>query len=173
MIARAIKHKGVMEFIAASQALREKYPEVTFQLVGAPDEGNRFSLSEEFLKNKSTLHYLGHQENIRHILSQSDIFVLPSYSEGIPRTTLEAMSMGLPVVTTDVVGCRETVENGVNGFLVPVRDAMALADAIEKLILDDNLRKYMGDAGRNKVVRGFDITTIVEKHLEVYGIKRV
>jgi N,N'-diacetylbacillosaminyl-diphospho-undecaprenol alpha-1,3-N-acetylgalactosaminyltransferase len=173
MIARAIKHKGVVEFIEAANQLSQKFPDVTFQFVGSPDDGNRFSLSETFMKTQCSLHYLGHQDNIRHILSQSDIFVLPSYREGLPRTSMEAASMGLPIVTTDVVGCRETVEDGINGFLIPPQNAIVLAQAIEKLIINPSLRKQMGHAGREKAVREFDIGTIVDKHLEVYGLKSV
>ncbi|MCX6073154.1 MAG: glycosyltransferase family 4 protein [Campylobacterales bacterium] len=173
MIARALKHKGVHEFIKAAKILGQKYPDVSFQYVGSPDEGNRFSVSEEFMKDQSSIHYLGQQENIRHILSQSDIFVLPSYKEGLPRTSMEAASMGLPIVTTDVVGCRETVDDGVNGFLIPPQNVHALADAIEKLIIDAPLRQKMGKAGREKAVREFDIGTIVDKHLEVYGLNNV
>jgi len=170
MIARALKHKGLFEFIHAAQLLAKTYPEVSFQLVGSPDAGNRFSVTESFLFHQGSLHYLGHQDNIRHILSQSTIFVLPSYREGLPRTTLEAMSMELPVVTTDVVGCRETVEEGVNGFIVPSHDGVALAQAIEKLLLNSALREKMGKAGREKAIKEFDIGTIVEHHLHVYGI---
>ncbi len=170
MIARALKHKGVHEFVNAAALLGQKYPEVSFQYVGSPDEGNRFSVSEEFMKMQSSIHYMGHQENIRHILSQSDIFVLPSYREGLPRTSMEAASMGLPIVTTDVIGCRETVDDGVNGFLIPPQNVHALADAIEKLIINPSLRQKMGNAGREKAVREFDIGTIVERHLDVYGI---
>jgi N,N'-diacetylbacillosaminyl-diphospho-undecaprenol alpha-1,3-N-acetylgalactosaminyltransferase len=173
MVARALKHKGVHEFIKAATLLGQKYPDVSFQYVGAPDEGNRFSVSEEFMKDQSSIHYLGQQENIRHILSQSDIFVLPSYREGLPRTSMEAASMGLPIVTTDAVGCRETVDNGVNGFLIPPQNVQALADAIEKLIINPSLRQKMGNAGREKAIREFDIGTIVEKHLEVYGLNNV
>lgn len=173
MVARAIKHKGVYEFIHAAQILGQRYPDVTFQFVGAPDKGNRFSVPEKVMRTQPHLHYLGHQNNIRHILSQSDIFVLPSYREGLPRTSLEAMSMGLPIVTTDVIGCRETVEEGVNGLVVAPKDTHALAEAIEKLILDPSLRQRMGEAGRHKAINEFDIGTIVTKHLEVYGLKRV
>ena len=125
------------------------------------------------MRAQASIHYLGHQDNIRHILSQSDIFVLPSYREGLPRTTMEAMSMGLPIITTDVVGCRETVENGVNGFIVPPKDSLALAEAIGQLLKDANLRQTMGKESRLKAVRAFDIATIVDKHLEVYGLQRV
>lgn len=173
MIARAIKHKGVVEFIEAANQLSQKFPDVTFQFVGSPDNGNRFSLSETFMQNQSSLHYLGHQDNIRHILSQSDIFVLPSYREGLPRTSMEAASMGLPIVTTDVVGCRETVEDGINGFIVPPQEFKTLALSIEKLLRDPQLRLRMGEASRIKAVSEFDIDTIVSKHFEVYGLKRV
>ena len=81
--------------------------------------------------------------------------------------------MGLPIVTTDVTGCRETVEEGINGLLVPPRDVIALSCAIEKLIIDSMLREEMGRAGREKAIREFDISTIISKHLEVYGLKRV
>lgn len=173
MIARAIKHKGVMEYIEAAKILGEKYPNVSFQFVGAPDPGNRFSLDEAFMRAQPHLHYLAHQDNIRHILSQSDIFVLPSYREGLPRTNLEAMSMGLPVVTTDTIGCRETVEDGINGFVVPLFDVSSLATAIEKLLEDSDLCQKMGCEGRKKAIDEFEISKIIDKHLEIYGLKRV
>lgn len=173
MIGRALKHKGVQEFIDAAAILGKKYPEVSFQFVGSPDEGNRFSVTENFMRAQPSIHYLGQQNNIRHILSQSTVFVLPSYREGLPRTSMEAASMGLPIVTTDVVGCRETVDEGITGFLVPPKNSQALADAIEKLILHPPLRKKMGEAGREKAIREFDIGMIVDKHLEVYGLSNV
>ena len=173
MIARALKHKGTLEFIEAASILTPKYPDVSFQFVGSPDEGNASSMSEAFMRAQTSIHYLGHQNNIRHILSQSNIFVLPSFREGLPRTTMEAMSMGLPIITTDVVGCRETVEDGVNGFMIPPKNALALAEAIEKLLQDEKLRREMGGKSRIKALQEFDIATIVDKHLEVYGLLRV
>ncbi|MDO9206925.1 MAG: glycosyltransferase family 4 protein, partial [Sulfuricurvum sp.] len=173
MIGRALKHKGIQEFIDAAAILGETYPDVSFQFVGSPDEGNRFSVTENFMRAQPSIHYLGQQNNIRHILSQSTVFVLPSYREGLPRTSMEAASMGLPIVTTDVVGCRETVDEGINGFLVPPQNAQALADAIEKLILNPSLREKMGKSGREKAIREFDIGTIIAKHLEVYGLRNV
>jgi N,N'-diacetylbacillosaminyl-diphospho-undecaprenol alpha-1,3-N-acetylgalactosaminyltransferase len=86
---------------------------------------------------------------------------------------MEAASMGLPIVTTDVVGCRETVDEGINGFLVPPKNAQALAEKIEKLIQNPLLREKMGKAGREKAIREFDIGTIIAKHLEVYGLRNV
>ncbi|MCX6060735.1 MAG: glycosyltransferase family 4 protein [Campylobacterales bacterium] len=173
MVARALKHKGMQEFIDAATLLGQKYPTVSFQFVGSPDEGNQFSVTEEFMRSQTSINYLGQQNNIHHILSQSDIFVLPSYREGLPRTSMEAASMSLPIVTTDVVGCRETVDQGISGFLVPPQNAQALAEAIEILIVNPLLREKMGKAGREKALREFDISTIIEKHFEVYGLRYV
>ncbi|MDP3588875.1 MAG: glycosyltransferase family 4 protein [Sulfuricurvum sp.] len=173
MIARALKHKGVIEFIDAATILGKKYPEISFQYVGSPDEGNRFSITEEFMKAQSSINYLGQQNNIRHILSQSTVFVLPSYREGLPRTSMEAASMGLPIVTADVVGCRETIDQGITGFLIPPQNAQVLAETIEILIINPLLREKMGKAGREKAIREFDIRAIIEKHFEVYGLKYV
>jgi N,N'-diacetylbacillosaminyl-diphospho-undecaprenol alpha-1,3-N-acetylgalactosaminyltransferase len=86
---------------------------------------------------------------------------------------MEALSMGVPIVTTDVVGCRETVDEGINGFLVPPYNVLALSEAIKKLIENPDLRSRMGHAGREKALKGFDISTIVDKHLEVYGLQHV
>jgi len=173
MIARALKHKGVKEYIEAATILTKKYPEISFQYVGSPDEGNRFSVTEEFMRAQPSINYLGQQNNIRHILSQSDIFVLPSYREGLPRTSMEAASMGLPIVTTDVVGCRDTVDQGITGFMIPPQNTQALAEAIERLILNPLLREEMGKTGREKAIREFDISTIIEKHFEAYGLRYV
>lgn len=173
MIARTLKHKGVLEYLAAADLLSPRYPHVEFRYIGSPDPGNRFSVTEKFMQKQKNITYLGHRDDIREQLSQSDIFVLPSYREGLPRTSMEAMSMGLPIVTTDVIGCRETVEDGINGFMVPPKDMYALAEAIEKLIVNPSLRQQMGEAGRQKAIHEFDIGTIITKHLEVYGLTRV
>lgn len=173
MIARALKHKGVLEYIAAADLLAPRYPQTEFRYIGSPDPGNRYSVSEAFMRDQTNITYLGHRDDVKEQLSQSDIFVLPSFREGLPRTSMEALSMGIPIVTTDTVGCRETVENGLNGFVVPPKDPLALAQAIEKLILDRPLREKMGKAGREKALREFDIDAIVAKHLEIYGLKRV
>lgn len=173
MIARALKHKGVLEYIAAADLLAPRYPKTEFRYIGSPDPGNRYSVSEAFMRGQTNITYLGHRDDVKEQLSQSDIFVLPSYREGLPRTSMEALSMGIPIVTTDTVGCRETVENGLNGFVVPPKDPKTLAQAIEKLILDRPLREKMGEAGREKALHEFDIDAIVTKHLEIYGLKRV
>lgn len=99
------------------------------------------------------------------------MYVLPSYREGVPRTLLEAASMAKPIVTTDTVGCREVVEDGVNGFLVPVRDSATLAARIGELLDEEALRQRMGAAGRAKAVREFDVRHVVRQYLELYGVE--
>lgn len=172
MIARAVKHKGVHEYIQAASLLKLRFPEVVFEFVGAPDGGNIFSVTEEFMRSCEAISYRGHQSDIKAVLAKTAIFVLPSYREGLPRTTLEAMSMALPVVTTDAVGCRQTVDEGENGFVVPAGDAQALALAIEKLLLSPELRAVMGQKGREKAVKLFDVGAIVKEHLKVYALTR-
>jgi N,N'-diacetylbacillosaminyl-diphospho-undecaprenol alpha-1,3-N-acetylgalactosaminyltransferase len=173
MVARALIHKGTLEYIAAADRLKPLYPNIEFRYIGAPDPGNSSSLSETFMQEQRNITYMGHRDDVHDQLAKSDIFILPSYREGLPRTSMEALSMGLPIVTTDVVGCRETIDEGVNGFLVPSKNAIALADAIESLILNSDLRRTMGEKSRIKALKEFDVATIVAKHLEVYGLKRV
>jgi N,N'-diacetylbacillosaminyl-diphospho-undecaprenol alpha-1,3-N-acetylgalactosaminyltransferase len=170
MVARAIKHKGALEFIEAAKILTAKYPNVKFIYIGAPDSGNPSSLSEEFMQNEQSIVYLGERDDVKRQLSTADIFVLPSYREGLPRTVLEAMSLGIAVVATNAPGCKDSVTDGKNGLLVPIKDSIALANAIEKLILDKNLRDTMGENGRKMAVEQFDIKPIVAKHLELYNI---
>jgi glycosyltransferase involved in cell wall biosynthesis len=112
---------------------------------------------------------LGHVKDMAALLPEVDVMVLPShYGEGVPRSLIEAAACGLPCVTTDAPGCREIVEDGVNGYLVPVRDAKALADSIRRLYVDADLRHSMGQAGREKVLREFDEKIVFEKTLAVY-----
>lgn len=170
MVARAIKHKGTIEFIEAAKILKPKYPNVKFIYIGAPDSGNPSSLSEEFMKSQSEIEYLGERHDVKELLQSADIFVLPSYREGLPRTVLEAMSLAKPVVATDVAGCKDSVIDNKTGYLVPAKDATALSGAVEKLILDKNLREQFGKNGRDLAVQRFDIKPIVNEHLKLYGV---
>jgi len=165
MIARAIWHKGIREFYEAAKRSRD--PDTVFILVGDTDEGNHFSATKEFLQNSDVL-WLGFREDIKELISICDIFVLPSYREGVPRTLLEAASMAKPIVTTDAVGCKEVVEDGKNGFLVPVKDVEKLSKSIEKLLKDEDLRKKMGKYSREKAIKEFDIKKIVKEYMDVY-----
>jgi len=166
MVARAIWHKGVREFYGASKHFDSK--KVKFILVGDIDTGNHSSASEEFLLSSDVL-WLGHRDDIKELTALSDIYVLPSYREGVPRTLLEAASMAKPIVTTSTVGCREVVEDGVNGFLVPVKDVDELVKKIKLLVENPILRESMGKEGRKKAVQEFDIKKVVRQYLKLYG----
>lgn len=166
MVARAIWHKGIREFYEASDRL-SAIENVRFVLVGDVDRGNPSAADEDFLKSGSVL-WLGHRDDVLELTAMCDIYALPSYREGVPRTLLEAASMSKPIVTTDTVGCREVVEDGKNGFLVPVKDADALAEKIGYLSLHTKERKIMGEHGRIMAIKEFDIKYVVKQYMTLY-----
>lgn len=171
LIGRLLLHKGIKEVDEAACLLTKKYSNLLFLIVGGMDKGNPSSVTESFIQescNNPSIRFLGERDDIKEILMHTNIYTLPSYREGTPRTVLEAMAMGKPIVTSDAPGCRQTVENGVNGFLVPVGNSHALASALEKLILDKNLREKMGRVSRIKVVREFSDEVVVKKILSLY-----
>jgi len=144
MVARMIWPKGIKEFIEASEILKVKYQHVKFVLVAPLETGSPLSVPESYLKEKQKTDnflWLGFRKDVREIYALSDLAVLPSYYKegGYPRALLEPMAMGKPVITTDTPDCRGPVEEGKNGYLVPVKDSKSLADAIEKLIMVDEL----------------------------------
>ena len=165
MVARAIWHKGIKEYYEAAQILQDE--DIEFVLIGDTDEGNISCASKEFL-NSSNVKWLGYKDDVKEYIQQCDIFVLPSYREGVPRTLLEASSMAKPIVTTDTVGCKEVVEDGYNGFLVPVKDVKILSKRILQLSKDRALRDTMGKNGRIKTLKEFDIEIVVQRYIEVY-----
>lgn len=165
MVARAIWHKGIKEFYEAASLLKDL--NLTFTLIGDTDEHNPSCANKEFLQI-GNVKWLGHRDDIKEQIDMCDIFVLPSYREGVPRTLLEAASMGKPIVTTNAVGCREVVDDGVNGFLVPVKDGNALAEKIKILVEDENMRNKFGKASRKKAVEEFDVKVVVEQYLRLY-----
>ena len=168
MIARAIWHKGIKEYYEAASLLKDL--DVTFTLVGDTDEHNPSCANKEFLQN-GNVKWLGHRDDIKEQIDKCDIFVLPSfYGEGVPRTLLEAASMGKPIVTTDNVGCREVVDNGVNGFLVPVKNSQVLAEKIKILVENETMRSEFGKASRKKAVEEFDVKFVVEQYLRLYNV---
>lgn len=171
MIARLLRHKGVYEFVEAARLLKLNYKDVKFQLLGGRDERNPSVVSKkdlEIWKKEGVVEWLGEAEDIRPLLADADVVVLPSYREGTPRSLLEAAAMGKPLVASDVVGCREVVEDGMNGFLVPPKDGVSLAVAMEKMIQNPRLCFQMGMAGREKIVREFDEVKVVEKIINFY-----
>lgn len=170
MVGRAIWHKGLAEYIAAANLIRAREPKVFFLLAGDVDEGNPSSATREYLLSQPNLVWLGQRRDIAELTALCDVYVLPSYREGVPRTLLEAASMARPIVTTDTVGCREVVEDGVNGFLVPVRDSISLTERIVTLLRDEGLRCRMGLNGRAKAIREFDVKHVVRQYFDLYGV---
>lgn len=172
VIARLLIHKGIYEYIKAAKVLSEKRNNLIFLIVGWIDKGNLAAMPEKVIQRAAKEKYIrvtGERTDIRELLAVTDIFVLPSfYREGLPTAILEAMAMGKPIVTTDMPGCRETVENGINGFLVPAKDSVALANAIERLILDKDLREKMGKASREIVERQFSNDVVIPQVLNLY-----
>ena len=168
MVARAIWHKGVREYYESAKILSEN-KNLKFILVGDIDEGNPSSANVEFL-NAGAVMWLGRRDDILELTAISDIYVLPSYREGVPRTLLEAASMAKPIITTNTVGCREVVEDGKNGFLIPVKDAQQLANKIEYLSKHSDERKIMGENGRIRAINEFDIKYVVEQYLKLYSL---
>ncbi|CAA6811306.1 MAG: Alpha-1,3-N-acetylgalactosamine transferase PglA (EC [uncultured Sulfurovum sp.] len=166
MVARAIWHKGVREFYEAASLLSH-YPNVQFILVGEIDEGNPSSANKAFLQTGDVL-WMGHRDDVLELTAMSDIYVLPSYREGVPRTLLEAASMAKPIVTTNTVGCREVVKNGENGFLVPIQDSESLAEKIEYLLKHEDERKIMGENGRIMAINEFDVKNVVHQYITLY-----
>jgi N,N'-diacetylbacillosaminyl-diphospho-undecaprenol alpha-1,3-N-acetylgalactosaminyltransferase len=170
MVTRALNNKGIHEFLFAMEQLTGKYPNVKFVLAGGAEEDLSRGVPASLLKEKAKNHpfvWLGHQNNIIDTFVIADIVVLPSYyREGVPRNLLEAMALKKPIVTTDNVGCRETVDDKVNGFLVPVKDGNAVSEKIEILIQDPELRIKMGNAGFEKVKLEFEESLIVDALLK-------
>ena len=169
--ARVLWDKGVAEFVQAAQALRTEGLDTQFLVAGAPDAGNPRSVPEEQLtawREEGNVRLLGHVQDMPALMATADVVVLPSYREGLPRTLIEAAAAGLPIVTTDAPGCREVVEDGVNGFVVPVRNGTALAAAIRKLVLDPALAARMGAASRQKALAQFDERIVLASTLAVY-----
>jgi glycosyltransferase involved in cell wall biosynthesis len=158
LAARLLREKGVCEYMEAVRSIKARYPDARFLLLGRPDT-NPGSLSAADVRQwveDGLIEWPGHVP-MRDWLSQTSVFVLPSYREGVPRSTQEAMAMGRPIITTDVPGCRETVVDGINGFLVPPRNATALAIAMEKFMREPDLLVRMGAASRHMAEEKFDV----------------
>ena len=174
IVARASWEKGIKEFMEACETVSRKQRKVKFLFVGPIDKKTPGAVSAEYFRQKESkhFHWLDFTEEVPEILALSDIVVLPSYyREGIPRVLLEAMAMGKPVVTTDNVGCREVVDDGKTGYLVPIKDGGALADRIEALVASSEKRRAFGKQGRLKAEREFDVHKVVRETLEqLYGL---
>ncbi|MFD3001380.1 glycosyltransferase family 4 protein [Pontibacter toksunensis] len=169
MVARVLFDKGVAEFVQASKLVQEKYPEVKCQLLGQFDERSRSAVKQQQLEEwlaTGVIEYVGTTDDVAAIVKKADCVVLPSYREGTPRTLLEAAAMGKPLIATNVPGCREVVEEGVNGFLCRVRSAQDLSEKmLQMLQLEDEDLKRMGNASRQLAVSRFDDRFVIQQYL--------
>ncbi len=174
MASRMLWEKGVREFVYVAKSLYRQYDgKVEFRLYGKIDDGNPGAVPKEYLKNIEILDYLkwyGFESDMLAVYQKTDIIVLPSfYREGCPMVLMEACAMGKPIVTSDSIGCRECVEEGVNGFKVPVKSVPELTNAIEKLIKSQELRIQFGFASRRLAERKFDQKRIIKQYLDVFN----
>lgn len=170
--ARMVKEKGVFILIEAAEILREEYEDrVQFWLCGGLSS-NPYAISQKKLEkccDGRYIQWLGYRTDIKNLLQQSNIVAFPSYyREGIPRSLIEATASGRPIVTTLSVGCKDTVEEGYNGFLVPIKESKTLALRIKQLIEDKTLRQTLGRNSRIKAEQEFSLDKVIEKHLEIY-----
>jgi glycosyltransferase involved in cell wall biosynthesis len=171
LAARLLWEKGIREYAEAARLLSHRADECEFLLAGATDPGNPSAVPEQEIEkwqDTGLFTVLGHVENMHKLMSEVDLMVLPSWREGTPRGLLEAAAMGLPIITTDAPGCREIVEHGTNGFLVPIGDAPALAKKIEYLLDNPATCLGFGKAGREKVCREFAQEIVFRQTWEVY-----
>ena len=171
MAARLLADKGVFEFVDAAQRLHALGVVARFRLAGDLDPGNPSACTAgdlQLWRQQGVVELLGHCTDIPKLFSESHIVVLPSYREGMPKVLLEAAACGRAVVTTDVAGCRDAIEPGVTGVLVAAGDPIGLAEAMRSLIADSHVRQAMGEAGRRKAEREFDIAQVVSRHLQLY-----
>lgn len=174
LVARLLRPKGIAEFVAAARIIRREHPATVFTIVGDTDV-NPDSYSREEVAAwvaEGVIEWPGHVADVRPWLARASVFVLPSYREGVPRSTQEAMSMGRPVITTNAVGCRDTVCEGINGFLVPVGDADELAKAMLCFVDDPELITKMGAASRRLAEERYDAARINVRLSAELGLTR-
>ncbi len=169
-IGRMIKDKGVIEYVEAAKMIKEKYENVEFQLLGSLDAENKTLISKksvyEWVK-KGYITYLGTSFKVEDVIAESDCVVLPSYREGLPKSLLEGASMQRPLIATDVVGCRDVVIDGENGFLCEAKNARSLAEAFEKMLdMDEKERVLMGKRAREMVLEKFDERIVYDQYIK-------
>jgi len=170
MVARVLYDKGVMEFVEASKMVQEQYPNVKCRLLGKIDERSRSGIRRSKLEKwlaTGVIEYLGNTDDVAAVIATADCVVLPSYREGTPRTLLEAAAMAKPLIATNVPGCREVVQQGINGYLCRARNAAALAEKMSQMLqLSDAELKRMGQASRQLAVTTFDDRIVIKKYRE-------
>ncbi|WP_151743108.1 glycosyltransferase family 4 protein, partial [Acinetobacter sp. TUM15113] len=173
-IARLLAEKGIFEYLAAAKIVKQKYPNVTFKIIGGLDQENPYGLTKKDLDEviaTGVIEYPGFVKDVAKRIQDSAVFVLPSYyREGVPRSTQEAMAIGRPVITTDVPGCRETVIDGVNGFLVPKWDPEALAKRMCYFIENPEQINIMGLESYKIAQKTFDVHKVNKKLFGIMGL---
>lgn len=170
-VGRLLREKGFFELIEAMRHLKHAGCEARLLVCGDVDAGNRSSATKQQCQqwiDEGLIHALERVDDVRPYLRRADVVVLPSYREGTPRALLEAMAMSRPLLTTDVPGCREVVDDQVNGMLVPVKDASALARALQSMLECPERLVHMGQASRHKAEQEFDERTVIQTNLNVY-----
>ncbi len=169
MVSRLLYEKGVIEYLKAAEIVKKKFPKTEFCLVGGYDksyDGISPNDISKFIDN-NTVNYLGYKSNVFNLVKNCHIFVLPSYHEGMPKSVLEAMSVGRPIITTNTSGCRDTVKNGKNGFLVDIKDINAISKKMIWFINNPNKLRNMGSISRRIVEEKYDERIIVKLFLNV------
>ncbi|WMC11514.1 glycosyltransferase family 4 protein [Oceanimonas pelagia] len=174
-IARLLGEKGIFEYLAAARLVKQRYPNAEFFVLGGLDPENPAALTSSQLQaviDEGVITYPGYVDNVHEWITNSHVFVLPSYREGFPRSTQEAMAIGRAVITTDVPGCRETVEDGVNGFLVPPWDEVALAEKMTYFIENNSEIVRMGSNSHAMAQKRFDVDQVNVRLMDLMGLRR-
>lgn len=168
-VGRLLREKGIREFVAAADRVKAVHMHANFHVIGSIDPGNPSSLSADEVDDiakRGAVRFIGKVDNVSEWLSRSHVFVLPSYREGFPRSTQEAMAMGRVVITTDVPGCRDSVCDGVSGFVVPPFDVDALAEKIAYFVVNQAMIQIMGDQAHQFAMENFDVHKVNQKLID-------
>ncbi|WP_302142701.1 glycosyltransferase family 4 protein [Halomonas alkalicola] len=175
-VGRLLQEKGISEYLAAAEMIKSRHPDAEFVILGKQDPGNPGSVDLDYMNRlvgSGVIIYPGVVTNVVDWLESSSVFVLPSYREGVPRSTQEAMAVGRPVITTDVPGCRETIRDGENGFMVPPHDAAAVAEAMERFIAQPDLIVSMGCRSRELAEKEFDADEINRRLMDYLELQEI
>lgn len=171
VVSRLVAEKGLREVFDAAERVRHDFPQARFVVIGPYDPEKSDALNPQAVQRAATetgIIFLGRRADVDRLYGGMDAYVLASYREGFPRSAMEAAASGLPIIATDIRGCRQVVEDGLNGLLVPPRDPKALARAVERLLLNPELRRSMGESARRKAITEFDQRRQIELTLNLY-----
>ncbi|UOX39755.1 hypothetical protein [Planktothrix phage Pag-JY44] len=173
MIGRILVEKGVMEYAQAAEIVKKKHPEVHFDLLGYYEERSNAITQTEIdrWKSEGILDWHGQQPDVKPYIAACHVYVLPSYREGTPRSVLEALAVGRPIITTDTNGCRSTIDHGVHGLLVPVKDSAALAEAMLKMIETPGLIEKMAAVARPRALDKYEVGKVNQDMMRIMGVQ--